>query len=59
MWQNIIKQRILYECPNTPLQLLLDKEFMKEIFLVNILMMKKHQVKLKQNWVAEIGLIVN
>jgi len=27
---------------------------MKEISLVKILMMKKHQVKLKQIWIAEI-----
>ena len=26
---------------------------MKEIFLVNTLLMKKHQVKLKQTWIAE------
>ena len=27
-------------------------------FLENIVIMKKHQVKLKQKWIAEIGLIV-
>ena len=29
---------------------------MKETFLANILMMRKHQVKLKQPWIAETGL---
>ena len=29
---------------------------MKETFLASLLMMKKHQIKLKQPWISEIGL---